>query len=366
MKNKILYVGWVGYKNLGDDVCRDLYRVKMKAILECSGIDAEIVAMNPYKDLNETVLVKYRPNLVVLGAGSILKPPYTQLIEAAQRRKIPTIVWGSGIDQITEDELSLIQKGNCPKSFTRLQKSAASIKRAVEGASLIGLRGPHTKKVLAAIGCRPDSLQISGDPGLLLEGKYHKEFEIPLTWIKNQTKVIGVNWGSSRNNVFGQNEQETFKRLTQSLRNISPAISIFLYSVWPQDDATLTVLAKALGKRKAFICKVVYPGSALGFLLQQCLLTVNFKLHANIFSAAVGTPFISLAYRSKCFDFASSVNCDDLIIPFNHPNLSSWLPTKIEEVMAGREKYVLRIQPYKEQYCQCLNALMNSSVQLLR
>lgn len=37
-------------------------------------------------------------------------------------------------------------------------------------------------------------------------------------------------------------------------------------------------------------------------------LLIAFKLHAAVLAAAVNTPFLSLAYRPKCLDFAASID----------------------------------------------------------
>jgi polysaccharide pyruvyl transferase WcaK-like protein len=50
-------------------------------------------------------------------------------------------------------------------------------------------------------------------------------------------------------------------------------------------------------------------------IASQCFLTIGTRLHANVLSAAVLTPFISISYCFKCVDFAESVDLQDLTIP---------------------------------------------------
>ena len=68
--------------------------------------------------------------------------------------------------------------------------------------------------------------------------------------------------------------------------------------------------------------------------LPLTLFSINMKLHASIFSAALGCPFISLAYRWKCMDFAESVACGDLAIPFGDPHLAERLRAAIDRITA--------------------------------
>ena len=49
-------------------------------------------------------------------------------------------------------------------------------------------------------------------------------------------------------------------------------------------------------------------------LMRRAHFTVGLRLHGNVLSAAAGTPFVSLAYRLKSFDFADSVGMGEFTI----------------------------------------------------
>jgi len=50
-------------------------------------------------------------------------------------------------------------------------------------------------------------------------------------------------------------------------------------------------------------------------VVSQCFLTIGTRLHSNILSASVLTPFISISYCFKCVDFAESVGLQELTLP---------------------------------------------------
>ena len=65
------YIGWVGFGNHGDDICRDVFIRRFKIVAEAS-IDLEVTALFP-SAFDELALARLRPDLVVLGAGSLFE-----------------------------------------------------------------------------------------------------------------------------------------------------------------------------------------------------------------------------------------------------------------------------------------------------
>lgn len=97
---RVVYVGWVGFGNLGDDVCRDLFTAHLRRALAAKGRDLE-VRWATYQGVSEQYLLEYRPHLVVLGGGSLFTLQYLQPIILAQKHGIPTVVWGTGFDKLS-------------------------------------------------------------------------------------------------------------------------------------------------------------------------------------------------------------------------------------------------------------------------
>jgi polysaccharide pyruvyl transferase WcaK-like protein len=104
---------------------------------------------------------------------------------------------------------------------------------------------------------------------------------------------------------------------------IHKGYSILLYHVWPDDiPASKRLLSKIGRPGKVKLADTVYPYQIMS-LIRKCRFTINLKLHASILSAVMGVPFISLGYRFKMFDFASSISMLPFVIPMDSPALSS-------------------------------------------
>src|SRR5690606_5792355 len=158
---RILYVGWVGYGNLGDDLCRDLFIHHVREALGPRGIEAEIRTAS--------------------HRGKLSKQHLYELLMGARRL-----------------------------SFWQDQGLADTVRRAVDGCRWAGVRGPHTLSLLQAAGCASPTLQVSGDPGLCLEPPSTPE-ELPpglsdssewagaLEWLSAHDAVVGVNSGTANN-----------------------------------------------------------------------------------------------------------------------------------------------------------------------
>lgn len=365
MKRKnILYVGWVGFGNLGDDACRDLFIKKLTPLLREFGIEPKIKTVRPGKHFTQEDLLGFRPDLVVLGGGSVLKSPYVNLLFIAEKKGIPTVIWGSGIDWISLKELSRIKENT-------LKKSSPLIQQTVDHCQAVGVRGPHTFKILQAMGCDPKKMLISGDPGFLLQPRLRKEYLTPplskqINWFGSQQRIIGVNWGTSMNRVYGHNENKTGSQLAAALNKLSRDFSLFFFPVWSKDLPAMERLAEALQNKEIFISRKVYTAPTLAHFLKRCDLTINFKLHANIFSAAVGTPFISLGYRSKCFDFAASVQLEEMVFRFDHPYLTELLLNKVITLQNKRADYQRILAGHNNGYRKLLTSILKRSVSLLK
>ena len=115
--------------------------------------------------------------------------------------------------------------------------------------------------------------------------------------------------GTANSNVYGGDERGVEQALKQVIDGlVRRSYKVLLFSVWGPDlPAVRRLAAQFEGNPNVGALRKVPSGSFLAWVLKRCRFTINFKLHANVFTAAVGRPFISLAYRSKCYDFAASL-----------------------------------------------------------
>lgn len=84
-------------------------------------------------------------------------------------------------------------------------------------------------------------------------------------------------------------------------------------------------------------------------MINDSYLSINMKLHANILSAAANRPFISLAYRGKCFDFAQTVHCSDYTIATDSVRAHNILAL-VEDIERNYKNVVNKIKRAKEKY----------------
>lgn len=345
-KRTILYIGWVGFANHGDDLTHDIFLDLITKEAKKNKLELDIKALYP-SNFNEYLLARINPDLVVLGAGSLFEPVYLKPLVLAQQQGIPTVIWGSGYDSIAEGDINSSQID---------PDSAYMIRQVVTNANLVGVRGPFTKQMLDNIGASHPQLHISGDPGLLLKATRTK---------KNTSPTIAVNWGTAFNRVYGGNETTAMNQLAKALDKLLD-FQIIIYPVWERDIESCRELYEAINNKESVILleQVPSPQELIDLYLRSKL-TINMKLHANVFSAALNRPFICLAYRLKGLDFAASLNLSDLAFPLSTPKLSDKILGAVRKVSQNPSMYIERINQQKTIYEKHLLELIQGVVKLL-
>jgi len=367
MRRRVLYLGWVNHGNLGDEVCRDVFVAQLAAAAR-GRCEPEVVALYP-SGISEQDFRRLRPNLVVLGGGSTLGLPYVGPLVIAHRFGVPTAVWGSGIDRLSDPALAALTRGAPPSLSDIYTDEIFHVREAVNGCSAAGVRGPHTLEVLKLIQSGPPSLEVCGDPGLLLmagSSDLGSDASGPPEWFGAGDPVIGVNWGRTRNRLYGGSEDRPASLLAQALDRLLPEVRVFLYAVWSEDLTALRVLASRLGQpERVLYHDRVFPAPVLGSLLKKCFFTINLKLHGNVFSAAVGRPFVCLAYSSKAYDFAASVACEALVIRVDEPRLDDLIVDAGRAIQTETARYEATIEAARRTYTAKLTTLAERCVDLV-
>lgn len=353
MTKTVLYIGWVGFGNLGDDLCFDILSETMSERAAEKGLRLEIKGLFP-SSFSEFSLARMAPDLVVLGAGSLFEPVYLKPLAMAAQHSIPTLIWGSGYDSMLPGPLS-------PSLID--PDSAFMIRQTVQRAALIGVRGPYTLEMLEAVGAFHPDLKIAGDPGLLLKPQQEDASLPELESV--QGPVIAVNWGTAANKVLGGSEQSVFDDLKEVLAALPKEFTVLIYSVWPRDLARCRNLYRELDSTNCLLLDRVPSRDELAALYRRSTLSVNMKLHANIFSAALDCPFVHLAYRMKGWDFSRSLNWTDLTVMFSDTDRREKIAGAIEAVLADAEGCKARLHSAKQHYLAEHRALADAAVSLL-
>lgn len=339
-KRRVLYIGWVGFGNHGDDLCLDIFKSRLAATAQEHELEIEVLALYPSR-FDEFTLARLQPDLVVLGAGSLFELVYLKPLILAQQAGIPTAVWGSGYDGMQEDPVM-------PHDL------AYAVRQVLSRAEAVGIRGPYTLRALANAGVPEESIAMVGDPGLL----WLADEAAPSEGEREQLPRLAVNWGTAYNNVLGGDEKETAAQVAEALFGLSSRFRLLFYPVWHRDIEPCRALAEVVGReRRVEVMTEVPTPQELKAVFIGSLCSINMKLHASVFSAAAGCPFVSLAYRWKCVDFAQSVGWERLAIPFSEPNLAAALQEAIEQITADPQGHRHRLAQQVAAVRQRLNKL---------
>lgn len=297
----VLYLGWLGEGNVGDDVLFELFKVMFYKYAtinhQKTAVNIDAFQLNQQYEMN----VAYY-DLVVLGGGSLLHLPYwLKICKDAMKNGVPVTTWGTGIDGYYK---------NNPKHTASLEQTISKYKSIYEQFSFISVRGPITKNILRKIGLKSKIHEI-GDPALLYAVETFGE--IPIN--RSDSKQILINWGTAYNRIFGFNESYIEQQLTIVIRDLlKKGYSIKLYPIWINDISAVNQLKEKINDNRCLAQLKVLDAKTTQKMILDSYLTINFKLHPNIFSASANKPFISFAYRGKCFDFSETVNCTNYTI----------------------------------------------------
>lgn len=228
---KVLYIGWIGYNNLGDELMLDLFKQRLSQL---EGQFKLEVVNNEERFLRNVSIEQY--DLIVLGGGSIISGPQhlvqpyiIETLHKALTINKKVMIWCSGMDWIPKSYITHLESGRkLPLTqSTRLQSKLVDV---FEESIWAGVRGPLTFSLLQQFGVEKN-IQLSGDPGFLMK---KKPPHLPKS--ENQEKIIGVNWGTAFNVIYGNNETIVEDHLANALNKfIEQGYSIHLFVMFSTD-----------------------------------------------------------------------------------------------------------------------------------
>lgn len=325
MRN-ILYVGWIGFNNLGDELMWQVFEQMSRKYLDPR--HARVVPSLPGVDLKD--LSPY--DTVVLGGGSLLVPGYVDVAHRAVLQNKRLLIWGSGYD--TQEPVKTSSTGRLiAAQIGESEKMRQMLRDIGDHAAFFGVRGPLTMQVLQDAGVG-GKLSVSGDPGMLMAPP-----AADAGGNGRKTPVIGINWGTSYNRIYGKNEAAVEDELAEVARKLADdGCQLYLFTMWGPDREAIKRLYQKIGKPQATTLDLeVHSYTEMLRRLQTLQATINFKLHANVLSAVSGVPFVCLAYRFKCFDFASSLDLPELAVSTDGQNLGQRIGSRVQYALAYRE-----------------------------
>ncbi|GKV67349.1 MULTISPECIES: polysaccharide pyruvyl transferase family protein [unclassified Sporosarcina] len=344
---RVLYIGWIGFENLGDELMYDLFKEHFAVLGEGYSLDFVNVEMKYLKNVSPGDY-----DLFVLGGGSILNGPGVTispyvidfLYNAVMLNK-KVMMWGTGIDWLPKSSISLLENPQERFPLNMSDLTLMKIRTVFSQSIWSGVRGPLTKKIFDQID-PSNQIEISGDSAFLLKLERKK---IP------DRKVIGVNWGTSFNNVYGQNEESVEDQLALALQTlIAQGYKVHLFLVWQKDMEASVRLYHKINDSDHVTLPVLYGQNELMERMQDFEYTINFKLHANYLSLAAQVPFIALGYRFKIYDFIKSIEADSLVVDMDSATIAEDLLQVHEQLLSNKDTFMSKIETKRNLYAQRL------------
>lgn len=320
--NRVLYLGWIGFNNIGDELMWQLFRELAWKYLPSKTYD--VIPSIPGVDIRN-----HGPyDTIVLGGGSLLIPGYIDILHQAVQKNKNVVIWGSGHDRREYTPLDETGQVSHNLAYTGEHKQTSEkLAEVVSKAAFCGVRGPLSMQFLQHSGVPMDKTMISGDPGFLLPKPTSPKRG-------GSNRVIGVNWGTAYNRIFGGSEEKVEKQLVEALRRlIWQGYDITIFSVWGPDREACERLYRKLGDSEHVKLDLrLHHYEDLLEIMQDFDLTINFKLHSNYLSAAAGVPFVCLGYRFKSLDFGYSANLSDYVLPTHHDQLMEAILDRVAKI----------------------------------
>jgi polysaccharide pyruvyl transferase WcaK-like protein len=344
---RILYIGWLGHNNLGDELMWEIFNSLCSSYFNG---DYQVSRSTSEISLKDTAYY----DILVLGGGSILLPRQIDWLHHAIKMNKKIMIWGSGYDWAEKKFVDLLEKSSISACLYN-DKTKTQLIEVVDKSLYTGVRGPLTYSLLKSANVNMEKVHLSGDPGLLLKpAKFPNR--CPITKFNSKDKIIALNWGTSFNRIFGNNEEYAENQLAEVCKKLlAQNYKIYMYTVWPEDIESSERLHRKIGFNNNVIFDTnLYSAGELLRILQQCTLSINLKLHANIISVTAGVPFVCLGYRFKCFDFIKSMDLKELIVPTDDKLMTQNIHSAIAFINSNRSLISGKLEKYKELYSKRL------------
>lgn len=296
---KLLLSGYYGFGNTGDEAVLAGILATFKRV----GIDAGITVLSadpertkrehPGVDavhrmrLGQLIKAIRSADLMISGGGSLFQDVtssmslryYLFVLRLARVFGKKTMVYAQGIGPLSGEG------------------ARRSVVRAMNRTDLITVRDADSKAMLESIGVTK-LVHLSADPSFLLEPDLVAADGILDAKGLAGRDFIGVSLRAWQGSDWARTVGEAIKSAAEEVR--VPLAYIPMQE--PEDSAMLSVLGHdAIG-----LTNLGGPAVVKG-LIARCGLVVGMRLHALIFAAGVGTPFVPLVYDPKVASFAASV-----------------------------------------------------------
>lgn len=298
-KPLILYSGWVGYGNLGDEL---LFVAHEKLFPEHNLI--------PYHRMSFLKLFIWlnKKNIkgCFLGGGTLINLPGSWLKDTKDMLSmgLPVFALGTGVN------FKLTEPGKQPMVNDSIRNWIGPL----EQFRYLGLRGPLSAEVLDARLQRPT--EVVGDTALSLAPDLYAAPE--------KDNIIGICVGYSKeiSQIF---DADTYRAIffTFIKEYIAEGFEIILLPVVRKDEAFNYKLLKEVNDIRCSIAG--FRGDQQRYFsgVASCTLFIGQKLHGTVTATMLRVPSIMVSYHAKCVDYMHSIGMEDQIIFMNDLSVRS-------------------------------------------
>jgi len=342
-----IYLGYVGFQNLGDEAMWEVCRNRMRRIhwstwdqVE-SGLSAgkfmhkvradrqhlvhtladELRGLRRTRLLGRKLAQRTAAGMGLgvglLGGGTLINisDSYLQGYRHLFRRTgRPVPVFGTGV---ASPEFCSLQSG-----WTDRRKEWVELFRRLP---VVGVRGPLSKALLEESGAH--NVVVVGDPAVC----FHRRLESADSPAPGPGRTrVAINCGA-----IGANPWASTERMESLLAGVSRELharghELVLFAVCPQDLPACHRVAAAVGS--AQVAPLLASPQAFLKEASSWSVVVALKLHAGVLSAAANVPFVALEYRPKCMDFAASIGWEPFVLRINEASVE-WIVSKVSVLL---------------------------------
>lgn len=316
LKKILIYGGWFGSKNVGDEaillgILKNLKALMPEATFTVFSGDPNftekffhVTAINANNIFTKVFLAYQKADLFVVSGGTPFYD-YDHLLRfyrigLAKALGKPIIFYGVSIKEI---------KSRIGKLTTRFLVNIADV---------LTVREPGSEKILRNLGITREVI-LTADPTIMLEPAppEHVAKIYTLEGVKLDSTTIGIApryFSTDYKYVYHDavSQQDIYKYITVMAQVADHFIDkgykvIFIpfHSIPPDDDKKIIAKIVSLMRRRdnVFIIKGTYTPSELIGMIGKLRLVIGTRLHSLIFSTLMYVPIVAISYERKIKDF---------------------------------------------------------------
>ncbi len=285
-------------------------------------------------------------DLLICGGGTLITDlPWQiiKLVNISKKLNVPIILFGMGMAEIKDyNSIKFLQK-----SLNKLED--------------IYVRDLFVKSKLLAIGINEEKIKVCYDPAIALMP--NATLNINNLFEKNEIEPyendrikIAISL-SSESDIKKETDFNAINSIIKYLINKYNAIIFLIPTSHYKHCDTLFMSKLSINSNVILIKKRFEPEDLIQFL-SKFHLVLSSRLHLNIFSSIVGTPFIGLIRNSKISDFSTLLELNSYYFnEIGSKAFYTYLDFMIENNKSIRKKILNNIEMMRSVHIDCVEEI---------